>query len=424
MASGTPTTFAIVRPAIIEATARPRRAGADDGGAHDRADAEERAVRQARERTARRRASSAVGANADSTLPTVNATMSTQQQAAAVHAGAERRQQGRADHDAERVRGDGVPGVGDRRRRRSAAISGSSPIVANSVVPMPKPPSASASSAPGARTGGSPGRGRPHGGGRAAARAPVAWVTTRRSSTNRFDAGHGARRRRLQGWPEPTSAHVREPDRPRPRPPPARPAGRRGRRARRRPATRTTPVTGRAARRARRAASSTHAHPRRGTAAARGRRRRSAPPCTAPAGTSHSGCGVGHGHRAVRAAGIGSPCGSRVGCPSSSATRSTKQVAHRVLEHLGLVVHLVPAVAQLARRGTSRAGGAGAPSPRRARAPASVSSTAPYGRVRSPARRRRAGAPSPRPSRRPTPRRVAEQLGRHRGRSTTPARTR
>ena len=50
------------------------------------------------------------------------------------------------------------------------------------------------------------------------------------------------------------------------------------------------------------------------------------------------------------AAGIGSPCGSRVGIAELGVDAVQHPVGDRVLEHLGLVVHFVPAVAEFAHQ--------------------------------------------------------------------------
>ena len=112
------------------------------GGDH-RADAEERAVRQARHE-ARDHQHRVAPASAEAMLPTANATIS---HSSTVRRADPRREDGdqrapRRPHRARRPRRRGRPwGWRSRPRRRSR---GSSPIVTNSVVPMANPPIASA----------------------------------------------------------------------------------------------------------------------------------------------------------------------------------------------------------------------------------------------------------------------------------------
>ena len=77
--------------------------------------------------------------------------------------------------------------------------------------------------------------------------------------------------------------------------------------------------------------------------------------------------------------GIGSPCGSRDRVPELLVDRVEQPVAQRVLEHLGLVVHLVPAVAVLLHQPGLDEPVAAHHAQRLARARTSVSRTAPYG---------------------------------------------
>src|SRR5690554_1154655 len=161
--AGTPTTLAIVRPDSTNATAWPRFCGPKSVAATSAATPKYAPCGSAaRKRKATTDAN--VGASADATVSVVNA----------IASATSRRLRGKRAANAAMV---GAPTTtpaayaviiqpaeamaaswfaAHSSGRKSRAISGRRPIATNSVVPMPKPPSASASSARRARAGLSP----------------------------------------------------------------------------------------------------------------------------------------------------------------------------------------------------------------------------------------------------------------------------
>ena len=269
----------------------PRRAGPTTAVPHHGADAEERAVRQACQEARERRAARMVGANADSTLPTVNATISQQQQACG----------GRCGHRAPRA-----CGAPTTTPSAYAVMACPATGIETSEVVRRSP-----AAGPSSRTRWCRSRTRRARGRRARRASRARRAGDQRRTSGRIDSIE--ERRASSSTPvdaaQPTgAAGGRGPARspraatsPRSTVPWHRPA----RRSPRRPCGARRPRAGRRA----------AGRPTRGSAAARGRRRRCARRAHSPGSTSHSTLAAGSSIE-PSAPGIGSPCGSRRGCPS------------------------------------------------------------------------------------------------------------
>ena len=114
----------------------------DEGGRDDGADAEERAVRHARDE-AREQQHRVARGDRRADVADEERDHESEQDVLARHLREQHRDERRTDDHAERVRRHRVACARDRDAD-ARAICGSSPIVTNSVVPMAKPPSASA----------------------------------------------------------------------------------------------------------------------------------------------------------------------------------------------------------------------------------------------------------------------------------------